>query len=492
MKPVKIFELKMADWMKGLSLQTSVAIAGLFSSATNIDPFEIAGMMQSSLASTVASDLSITNTPTVVTSLSMSASPKILAHSATKLYQILDGSPYTTTDKTASITITGGVRGAVVWKNRYVYSLSNQIRSTALDLSGDVQILNGSNSDGVWHPLCVGADGNLYEGDSRGIHKCILETGTAGNALNAFALETGMYVKDLLNDGRYLVIIADNNPTGDYNTTGGSTPPVPVAGKYRCQVLFWDMIKSTADQIFEFSDSYLVGAKILDGGIYVFGGDNLYITNISTFPRAIFSFRDPSTITEKPQTPYQIVQAKNSIYWCGQSNGAIYAYGSLFPGQKKIFFQPFNSTYAPSAITYNGSKFYTGTSGTDNFLQVSDTGSTRNGGTLTTAPIILSQPFKFAYIKTLMREPLASGNSVDCHMSSNNGNKEISASNSKNFSTVGPKQMIIFERKPSNNSSDPAIFEDFKLTVTTSGTTAKAVAKVEVWGIPQDPMTQII
>ncbi len=490
-KPVKIFELKMDDWMKGLSRQTSVAVDGLLSATSNFDPFEIAGMMQCSLAITVASNLSITSTPTILTPYQVAGSPKILVHTPTKLYQVLDGSPFTTTDKTSSVVVTNGVRGAKIWKNRYVYSLDTETRSTALDLSGDVRILTGKSSDGIYHPLCVGADKNLYEGDFSNINKYTSATGTAGNTASIIGLEDGMYVRHMVNDGRYLVILADNNPTGDYNTVAnGTVPPVPIDGKYRCQILFWDMIKSTFDQIYEFSDSYLVGGAYLDGGIYIFGGDNLYVCNIVTPPKAIFNFRSGSTITEKPQNPYQIVQAKNSIYWCGQTNGRIYAYGSLFPGQKKIFYQPFAAQYTPTAITFNGSKFYVGTSGSDNFLQVSDTGSTRNTGSVTTAPIILPQPYIFHHVKVVMKDLLASGNSISIGMSSIGANEEIFSTNTQTFTQLAAKQTIVFDKHMpgGDHTSEAETFEDFQLIVSSN----KAVAKVEVWAIPVDPQGQIV
>lgn len=137
-KPVKIFELRDTKWRDGLSLQSGSMVGGLFSFMTNMDPFEATGFMQCSLASVVASDLSITSTPTILTSYQVSGSPKILAHTPTKLYQVLDGSPYTTVDKTSSVVVTNGVRGAIIWKGRYIYALDNQTMSVALDLTGEI------------------------------------------------------------------------------------------------------------------------------------------------------------------------------------------------------------------------------------------------------------------------------------------------------------------------------------------------------------------
>ena len=491
MKPVKIFELKMDDWMKGLSSQASIAVGGLFSSGTNFDPFEISGMMQCSLASVVASDLSITNTPTVLTSWSQVGTAKLYAHTPNKIYEVLDGTPYTTVEKTAQISVATAVRGAIIYQGKYVYSLETSVRSNTLPVASasDIRSQNGASSSGIWHPLVVGADKNLYQMDFETLNKITNTTvaDSGSNTLGVINLEAGMYARHAVNDGRYLVILADNNPTGDYNIVGGTVPPVPIAGNYRCQVLYWDMVKSTFDQIFEFNDSYLIGGALLDSAVYVFSGNGIYVTNIATAPKQIFSFKAGSTITEKPQNPFQITQSKNSIYWTGQSNGSVYAYGSLFPGMKKVFYQPFASNYTSSAITNNGTNFYMGTSGTDNFLRVTGTGSARNTGSVITAPIVLPNPYKFAFAKVVMQQPLDASASVDVSVNSNNGNKVVTASNTKAFSQVGSKQSLIFERK-SSGGADPAVFEDFQLLLSSN----RAVARVELWAYPVDDYSQTV
>lgn len=471
-----------------MSLQSTSAVGGLFSSTTNFDPFEITGMMQCSLASALASDLSITTTPTTLIHWHRSGTAKILAQSPTKLYEVLDGTPWTTLDKTTEVVITGGVRGAIIYKGKYVYSLASTIRASTL-ASSDILLLTGKASDGIWHPLVSGADGNLYEMDYGTINKITSVTGTAGNSTQTVNFEDGMYARHAVNDGRYLVILADNNPTGDYNTMGGTVPPVPTAGNYRCQILFWDMVKGTFDQIYNFNDSYLIGGAFLDGGIYVFSGNGIYVTNIATPPRQIFSFKTGSTITEKPQNPFQITQAKNSIFWTGQTNGSVYAYGSLFPGMKKVFYQPFSSGYTNSAVTNNGTNFYIGTTGTDNFLRVTGTGSTRNTGSVITAPIVLPRPYRFEFVKVVLQQSLASSESVTVSMSSQAANEEVYGSTNRNFSTVGARQTLIFDKSMGGtHNSTSEYFEDFQLTVSSP----KAVARVEVWATPQEEYSQAI
>jgi len=40
MKPIKIYELKGLDWVKGISIQTGIALGGIFQTAINFDPFD--------------------------------------------------------------------------------------------------------------------------------------------------------------------------------------------------------------------------------------------------------------------------------------------------------------------------------------------------------------------------------------------------------------------------------------------------------------------
>lgn len=479
--PIKIFELKGADYAKGLSSKADFPVGGIFNVASNFDPFDLYGYYRPSLDYAIT-DSSITSTPTVLTNWNDSGTAKIYSHTPTKLYEVLQASPYTTVDKTAQISVTEAVTGAIIFRGRYVYARTSEVRSNILPVSSgsDIQILSGFASSEFIHPLAVGPDKNLYVGDFGSIHQIVTVTTTSGNTADKYLLESGMTVRDMVNDGKYLVVIADNNTSHKISSVG-------IEGNFRCQVLFYDVNsgRSTADYIYEFSDSYLLSVKMLDSNVHIIGKNNFYVCNSVTAPRAFFNFDSGSTITEPPINAYQVVNGKNALYWCGQTNQRIYAYGSMISGIKKVFFQPYAVGHTPSAITFNGTNFYVGTSGANEMLSILNTGSTRTTSSFTTCQQFLPQPYKFAYAKVIMKRKLASGGQVLLGITTEDGN--VTFSDTKLYSTIGAKQSIIFN--PVNDTvANVKSFNNFALTAGSN----QAIASVEVWATPIDDHEQIV
>jgi len=332
MKPQKIFEISGEDWTKGLSFKSDFPVGGVYSVASKFDPFDNYGYFHTSLDYAIVS--TTTDTPICITSWNNSGTAKLYVHTATKLYEVLDGSPYTQSDKSAEIDVSPDFRGAIIYKNKYVYSQTTELRANALPvaLASDIQILSGYASSEHYHPMCIAPNKKLYIADGNQLNEVTSVAGTTGNTAGKYLLEDNLIVRDLLNDGNYLVVIADSNSSHTATATG-------VRGKYRSVILFYDVNsgRPTADVIYEFSDSWLTSVKQLDGALYIFGKDNLYICNAATPPKAIFSFDGDSTITEAPRTPFEVIVKGNSILWSGQNNGVIWAYGSLVSGQKRFF-----------------------------------------------------------------------------------------------------------------------------------------------------------
>lgn len=475
-KPTKIFELKGEDFAKGLSLKSSFPVGGLFSSASNYDPFDTYGYFKPSLDSVVVSGL-ITDTPTVLTSWNDAGTAKIYSHTPNKLYEILDGSPYTTVDKTSEISVAESVTGSIIFKNRYVYSGTTEVRSNVLPVAtaSDVAILTSAfGTTDYYHVMCVGSDKNLYVGDIGAIHQIKSVTGTATNTANYYVIETGMLVRDMVNDGKYLVVIADNNLSNKIASVG-------VEGKYRCIVMFFDVNsgRSTADYIYEMSDSYLISAKILDEVVHIFGKNNFWVCNSVTAPRAIFNFDTGSTITEPPINSFQVAVGKNAIYWCGQTNQKVYAYGSMISGVKKVFFQPYSANNNLSAIVFNGTNFYLGTTGTNNMVSITGTGSTRSATTISTCRMFLPQGYTFAFAKVVMQAKLSSGGEVSLGITNSDAN--ITYYTTKLFSAIGAKQVVMFNMENDTVASVKS-FNDFVLTVGSN----QAIARVEIWAFPEE------
>lgn len=480
--PVKIFELKGEDFTKGLSYSSNFPLGGLYSSASNFDPFEDYGYYVPSL-DTVVTDSTKTFTPTVLTSFNSSGTAYIYCHTPTKLFQVLDASPYTTTDVTSEISVVNPVAGAGIFKGRYIYvdaAAANVYSNTIpVALGSNVAILTSGATTEHYRTMCVAPDKNLYICDGSQIDQITNVTGTSSNTQGYYALESGMLSRDVVNDGHYLVVVADNNGSHKISSNG-------TTGNYRCQVLFYDVNngRSTADYIYEFTDSYLTSVKVLDGAVYIFGKDNLWVCNSQTPPKSIFSFKGNSTITQPPERPFQVTVKGNSIHWVAEDNNT-YAYGSLMSGQKKIFYSPYYTASNQYCITNNGSNFYIGCDGSNQMLLITGTGSTRSLAALKTAQQFLPSAYKYAYAKVILKSKLTSGGSVYFGMTTSDGN--ITFAVTKTYAEIGAKQSIIFNLTNDITASVKE-FNDFKLTVGSNQT----IARVEVWATPIDSHDQTV
>ncbi|MFP5260992.1 MAG: hypothetical protein ACLGJB_03700 [Blastocatellia bacterium] len=445
--------------MKGLSLQSQFPIGGLFQSAANYDPFEEAGVLRASLDPTTLT--APADAPTVITNVNISNVANILVHTPTKLYEYLRNSPYTRSDVTASIDIdpTALVGGAIMWKGRYIYAHPEKVWSWNLGAS-NVAVLNAGNLNLNIRKFCIAGDGNLYSANYGGVDKYILESGTTGNVANQFAIDTGFTVRDLMWDGNYLVILADNNAI---NTASR------VSGSYSCKVYFWDLSTtvSVPNQTWNIpGESYLIGGVYQDGAVHVFGANGLYVCNFSTPPKTLIDKRT-SAINKWPTNPYQITQSPHAIYWCnGETSGTgIYGYGS-FPGQKnKIFYQPYlspiSATYAHSAIAYSDGAIVTGSN--EPKLYLHNVGSTRGSLTVVNAPVVLDQPYTFSHIKVSLKKALTTGQGVTVRALNMNGDV-ISDTDTQSYAAAKPRKNLLFRYKAGTNTNPK--FEDISLSVT--------------------------
>lgn len=473
-KPVKILELKGDDFLKGYSIQPTLARGGIFRSAPGFDPFETEGYLQPALQATELTQPS-TNPPKVITNWNSGGTEYVYAHSDTKLYQYLRNSPYTQTDKTAEINTSLAVTGAIIWKGRYIYAQTTDLRSNVLPVASgsDVQILSGSNSSDLdVRPMCIGADKNLYIGDYGSVAKCIIATGTSGNALDAFAIDAGYTVRDIVNDGYYLVIFADNNQIA---TTSR------VQGNYTGKIYFWDCSssKTTADIIYDIPCSYIIGAEIVGNAIKLFTYEGIYLLNSGTPPRRIWSFMGNSTITKRPTTPYQITNDGETIYWGdGATNGQ-----NVYANRGSTFYVPY-ITHGTSAkhtsLNYSAGVLFAGTS-TPRFY-ILNAGTTRGNATAQTVNIVLSAPYTFSYVKVVLKERMSSGQAVAISVFNSEGTV-ISDTDTKDFATFGAKKTLKFDRKvPTSNGVER--FEDFYLQINPQG--GATIERVVFYGFPAD------
>lgn len=475
----KILELKRDDWLKGYSQQGGIPMGGIFEYATNFNPFERMGFLQPSLSP--AELTAPADAVKVLNSFNNSSTGYFYAHTDTKLYQYLSASPYTQVDKSAEINVTNTIGGAIIWGNKYIYAQSGilgfiSVYSNSLPVASanNVEIMaNASSSLVDVRHMCVGADKNLYIGGYEEVGKITNPAGTSGNTYNFFAIDAGFTVRALINDGRNLIILADNNAI---------TTTSRVVGAYRCRVYVWDMGKVTADAIYDIEDSYLIGGAFLDGAVYIFGYNGVYVCNEATPPRMIFSFRDNTTISRRPSSPYQITKDSQSIYWADSGSVGV----EIFGIRNGVFFQPY--------VTHNTSAYHTAIMAIDNKiiagistpkLYIHNTGSTRGQSQILTASEVLTSPHSYDFTKVVLRSPMSSGQSVDVRIYSASSSVAISDVVTRSYATDGAKTVLTFRANPA--SSTPRTFEDVGLYVAPTGC---VVERVAVYATPLEDSLQ--
>ncbi len=474
-KPVKIFEIKGNDWMRGLTRQLYSLIGGLFILTNHFDPFEKAGMCQPGFVNQALSSVSGA-TASFLTPFTLSGLGYFYAHAPTKLYKI-DISTNVATDETSNVT-TGACLGAAVWRDKYVYSLATAVRKIELGAGTDTSLLTGLTT-GMPHVMATGADLglNLYITNGNLIAKLILETGTTGNVLNAFSLETGQVSKDLTNDGRYLVILSDNNVNGSN-----------LFGKSKCRVTFWDMVRTSADVIWNLDDTAVIGMKFIDGLVYVIGYENIYVCSAGMAPQVIYSFTGNATVTIRPASAAAITSRKGILYWIG-TNGRVYAYGNPLDPNKKILYAPyFCESGTPTALVAATSKMFVATD-TPGIVEVQGGTGVRNTSLIQTGPFDLGQRYAFAYVKMVLDTPIASGEAVILNsISTWDTNGGITTSATRDFTSDPNKATLLFYRTPAAASTDVPDFE--KISIISFTLQKKALVRLELWGVPLEDQYQ--
>ncbi len=473
----RILQIKGEQWASGLSIQSTLMKGGIFKQASNFDPFESIGVMQPSLGPSANISSTITKNIKYMTGFNDGGLQSFFAYaddgSTPALYKVSFAG--IVSDYTSNITATtSSARGAILWKSKYIYARNDEIRCiNPTSTPSDTQLVTISNSTTTDHPLTLGADLNLYFPNGNQIGRLISTAGTSGNTENAFALETGMTIRKLINDGRYLIIMADDGPVNIGNP-----------GNYRCVVAYWDMASALLTQRYDFRETGLIGGDILESAIYVFGQDNIYVTNISTRPQIIFSFKGNSTITGRPTSAGAIIVRSNSILWGSGSN--IYGYGSLLGGQPKIFYQPYSiSSGNITSMIYNGLTLWVATD-VHTLYQMN---TTRSESFLLLSNITFNKLYRFEYAKIVTQVPLSSGQSIIVQLATGGGGILLNNA-TKSFSADGARQALIYKANTSGNPATTLSFQE--LTTLNIDSFQVPILLFEIWATPLENQNQTI
>jgi hypothetical protein len=507
----KILEYKNLDWMKGISSQANVPVGGLFQYIQGCDPFE-PGYGGLAMPSLVPANQTLGTTPkfllNYLDSVASASMLNILTNS--NLYRVLKDSPYTVTDVTAQISANVAYPGTLIsynghtiYKGKYIYvtgtnaAVSYQIQANSLRVASGSDVNIGlavqptgtsyfnTNFGNFTFRFCQGADGNLYFNLPEGVGEITNVTGTSGNtnaAITTGKIDPGFIVRDLINDGRYLVILADNNGTNDSDK---------VDGDFQSKIYFWDMVQTdgngriVANTIWDIKDPYLIGGRFMENGVYFFGHNGFYVCNVATSPKLIRSY--PSTVSTgvygRPTNAYQIANSKGSIYWVDGTdtiNGYVYAYGNPVTGQQKIFYIPYTqngSIYQHTCLASIGNQFVSGTVQPGLFFF--NVGSTRGHVVVKSLDTNTIQPYRFDYIKVSLGTPMVAGQSLQVIATSAGGTNTLS-SEVKSYATNNAKQTYLF-RRTIVQSNQAEKFEDIAVTVNSNGA---PIQRVTVYATP--------
>lgn len=482
--PVKVLELKQGDWMKGISLQDTFPIGGIFqSSSYNFDPFETMGYLQPALAS-VQLDSAINKKPTASVAMQSAGVGYVFqianrtAGAAKCLFRI----------KTSDLTVTtqsvsgGSAAGARTFSGCGVFQgqvltldVDNgffyRIEPTAFTETLVAVGVSGHGANTIPVVLHNAPDGNAY----------FTKTGTdgkIGRITSAFALTDGIFQgdpnltpKDITNDGTYLIMIMDENPSQVANIN------------VKCQVYYWDMDKANADLVQTIPDSYLISSRFVDGRLLIIGASGIWQAGIGTQPRLIL----PLTASQLPINNQAVSVSGNIMKWVAGTSGREYAYGAKVG--KPIWYSPFQSNqsaFNQTTLACSGNYDVVGVDdgASGGRAYISNTGSTRSSATVLTAPNVLPQPFKFAYAKVVLKSKLTTGQVIDLSLYNSEG-IEIKASDAKSYSASNPTRTFIF--MPKKDATQVTNFEDIVAYINPQN--GAVVQRVVVFGTPLEDYT---
>lgn len=476
--------------MKGISMQNNYPIGGIFQTGSyNFDPFDYMGYFRASVLPTQLDDTKITAiTNSICAHTGSDSYVFALANrsgtGAKNLFRIKVSDQTVTNYSLTGGAATGanGFQGLISYKGRLVFVdtvtgafwsvLDTGLTETYLGIAPSINV---TYTPPVFH---VAPDQNMYftTGVSGGnVGKIDTVTGAGGNTDTAFTVNPDCTVKDFTSDGRYEIIISDNNPA--------KTPNI----NSLCNVHFWDMDSADADVVLEIPDAYLISARFVDGRLLVLGASGLWQCGIATSPRLIF----PLSISQLPKNPYNVSVRNNILYWATQGTGAyVFAYGATVG--KPILFNPHQTSTSDNLHTTfiaSGSYFYAdldaGTNTTK--MYVHNYGTDRANASVLTCPSELVQPFSFSFAKVTLKNKLTAGQEINLTVRNSEG-LEVMANSSKTYTTDPDKRTFIF--LPKVGTPPITRFEDLAITV--NPVAGAVVQRVAIYGIPEDDNAQLI
>lgn len=472
--------------MKGISVQAGLPIGGIFQSATEFDPFSLAGYFRGSISPTTVDNTTLSTLINAMASGAIGSVGYIVAvgnrsGAGAKCVYLINTSDNSVSDQQANVDSSLLLNGAAIYQGYFIYADGNDavIKSAVFGnpLSSDTAIEVPSNMQVAYQPVVffIGSDGYLYylRGVSNGQVGRIAVGGSnhANNIESALIVQSDLTPKDGCHDGRYTIVIADSNPA---RATGINAD---------CKVFFWDTASSTWNLSYTIPDQYLISCRFVNGVVRIIGYSGIWECAIGMTPRLV----RPLTSVLLPTNPYMVTVNKDIMYWAAAgATQHVLGYGNLFGG-KPILFTPYDSSSSSDlnkALVASGDYFYAATDAPK--VVAHNYGATRANPTVQTIDKHLPQPYQLSHVKVTFKSPLSSGQGALVGLADANGTT-ISEQVTKSFSTVGAKRSLIFKRKSSAGAQ--VTFDNFTLTVAPQS--GAVIERVAVYGWPVDDISQL-
>jgi hypothetical protein len=482
MNPQKIIEYSNRDWMKGISLQDTYPIAGIFkSNTTNFNPFETMGYLQPALAPVQMDATHLVVVPNSIVSNSdntrafvCTLGPKSVA--GTKNLSIIN--PADQTVLNYSLTGDGGLPmyGLGFYKGRLLFAAGANIYSVLTDGTTENLLLAVSFDYTTKIPVFhLAPNGYVYftgvgTGSAPYIGRIDTVTGAGTNTASAFALLPYTAPVDITNDGRYVIIVSDGNPSKVSNLNAV------------CSIHYWNMDAVNADYVTLIPDAYLIASRFVDGRLLVFGSSGIWQCGYASNPRLIV----PLTATQLPKNPYNVWVQGNILYWNNQAtNPQMYAYGATVGSP--ILFSPFSIANSASLpVVGIGSGNYSYATIADAKMYVYNSGTTRTNLTAEMVPAPLSNPWRFLYAKVVLKSKLSSGQQIAISIHDSEGNLILNTT-TKSFASNGAKKTFKIELDGTQTVTE---FEDIQVSINPQG--GAVVQRVTIYGVPIDDNSQLL
>lgn len=462
----KLFELTSKDWMTGVAVSSHYPASGIFSDAVGVSPFitpftlsNDLGLLQAS-AAPVETQSSVVVGPVWGGTLDGAAYKGYFIDDEGHFYEQATNSDGSPTDLRSGTPITSPAEGVAIYQinggTRYIY----YAREDAIgrwDLSGSYPTgWNDTYIQSAGTLAIAGIQttkirnfhqfvGNLYWTNKDRIG-AIIDTGAGGSLTtanvdsNVLDLPSTLTAVDIDDDGFYLVIAATEN------TISGNTITDTIN-----KIYFWDTAGNSWQREWSIETGYIAGIKRVGSIMYALCADGLYAFSFNTPPTLIVPLgtNDAPSVTGGEVPTSHILDERNGVlYWCA-AGGHICAYGSPLPGLSPRFYKPYDTlTGIPRFFMWSGrTKIYTASDGaTETFGFILPLSSGNTGVSAETIYLPLGQKFNILKMEVILGEPLASGDSLNIDVKSD---EDTSASDwgTVSFASLGAKRTAMLPNR---------------------------------------------